>query len=86
MSGLGTGHARGGWESTKKAGLGLGGLARGNGWDDEVQEDSTGELRKRLRIGWSGQADCQDGLGRRGRRCRGFGRFRQKEQMTQGRC
>lgn len=64
VSGLGNGNARVDGNTRKKAGLGLGGPARRQGSDEEVQEDSTGKLTKRLRMGWSGQAGCQDGLGK----------------------
>lgn len=45
------------------------------GSNEEVQEDSTGKLMKRLGMGWSGQAGCQDVLGKGGRRCRHTGRL-----------
>lgn len=64
MSGRGNRKARVDGKAREKAGLGLGGPARRQGSGEEVQEDSVGKLMKRLRLGWSGQAGCQDGLGK----------------------
>lgn len=64
VSGLENGNARVDGKARKKAGLGLGGPARRQGSDEEVQEDSTGKLMKRLRTVWSGQARCRGGLGK----------------------